>query len=285
MLHTLWPRACDRTEVVCEWFFEPATMEADGFDPQDAVGFWDQVNREDWDVCEITQRGHGGARRSIAGRYTERGGRRARVRRDGRRPLPRGARGPVEVGAMSTTATPSVNGNGAATAARLRRDRRRRRPQRPHRRRLPRARRPARLRPRGARHPSAARASPRRSGPAAASRAPPTSSRCSSRRSSPTSSSTRFGYRPDPARPRVRDVRRRRAADPAAQRRAGHLRAGRARLAARTPTASRRSTRCSRRPRRFLKPLMLQARRPALGLQAARRRLRAAARGRPRRRA
>ena len=26
MLHTLWPRAPDRTEVVCEWFFEPATM-------------------------------------------------------------------------------------------------------------------------------------------------------------------------------------------------------------------------------------------------------------------
>ena len=69
MLHTLWPRGAGRTEVVCEWFFEPATMAADGFDPQDAVGFWDQVNREDWDVCRITQlglRGHG----AIAGRYT-----------------------------------------------------------------------------------------------------------------------------------------------------------------------------------------------------------------------
>jgi Rieske 2Fe-2S family protein len=57
MLHTLWPRAADRTEVVCEWFFEPATMATEGFDPSDAVAFWDQVNREDWRVCELTQRG------------------------------------------------------------------------------------------------------------------------------------------------------------------------------------------------------------------------------------
>jgi Rieske 2Fe-2S family protein len=57
MLHTLWPRAVDRTEVVCDWLFEPRTMEADGFDPSDAIEFWDQVNREDWHVCELTQRG------------------------------------------------------------------------------------------------------------------------------------------------------------------------------------------------------------------------------------
>ena len=69
MLHTLWPRAADRTEVVCEWLFEPATMEAEGFDPQDAVDFWDQVNREDWGVCSLTQRGlRGGG--AVAGRYT-----------------------------------------------------------------------------------------------------------------------------------------------------------------------------------------------------------------------
>jgi glycine betaine catabolism A len=57
MLHTLWPRATDRTEVICEWFFEPATMQAERFDPSDAVEFWDQVNREDWHVCALTQRG------------------------------------------------------------------------------------------------------------------------------------------------------------------------------------------------------------------------------------
>jgi glycine betaine catabolism A len=57
MLHTLWPRAADRTEVICEWFFAPATIAADGFDPSDAIEFWDQVNREDWHVCELTQKG------------------------------------------------------------------------------------------------------------------------------------------------------------------------------------------------------------------------------------
>jgi Rieske 2Fe-2S family protein len=59
----------DRTEVVCEWFFEPATMQAAGFDPSDAVGFWDQVNREDWHVCEITQKGMA-SRGFEPGRYT-----------------------------------------------------------------------------------------------------------------------------------------------------------------------------------------------------------------------
>jgi Rieske 2Fe-2S family protein len=57
MLHTLWPRAADRTDVICEWYFEPATIAAEGFDPSDAIEFWDQVNREDWHVCELTQKG------------------------------------------------------------------------------------------------------------------------------------------------------------------------------------------------------------------------------------
>jgi Rieske 2Fe-2S family protein len=69
MLHTLWPRAADRTEVICDWLFEPATIEAAGFDPSDAVGFWDQVNREDWHVCTLTQRGMQ-SRGFEPGRYT-----------------------------------------------------------------------------------------------------------------------------------------------------------------------------------------------------------------------
>jgi Rieske 2Fe-2S family protein len=54
---------------VCEWFFEPSTMAAPGFDPSDAVAFWDQVNREDWRVCELTQAGMG-SRSFTPGRYT-----------------------------------------------------------------------------------------------------------------------------------------------------------------------------------------------------------------------
>jgi glycine betaine catabolism A len=69
MLHPLWPRAPDRTEVICEWFFEESTVAADGFDDRDAVAFWDQVNREDWGVCELTQRGVS-SRAWTPGRYT-----------------------------------------------------------------------------------------------------------------------------------------------------------------------------------------------------------------------
>jgi Rieske 2Fe-2S family protein len=69
MLHTLWPRAADRTDVICEWYFEPATIAREGFDPSDAVGFWDTVNRQDWYVCELTQKGVR-TRGYSAGRYS-----------------------------------------------------------------------------------------------------------------------------------------------------------------------------------------------------------------------
>jgi Rieske 2Fe-2S family protein len=69
MLHTLWPRAADRTEVVCEWYFEPEALAAADFDPSDAVEFWDQVNREDWHVCSLTQQGMA-SRAFVPGRYT-----------------------------------------------------------------------------------------------------------------------------------------------------------------------------------------------------------------------
>jgi glycine betaine catabolism A len=73
MLHTLWPREPNRTDVVCEWFFEPATMRARGFDASDAVAFWDQVNREDWGVCRLAQLGMSSLHYE-PGRYTSREG-------------------------------------------------------------------------------------------------------------------------------------------------------------------------------------------------------------------
>jgi Rieske 2Fe-2S family protein len=69
MLHTLWPRRPDLTDVVCEFFFEPATIASPDFDPGDAVGFWNQVNTEDWRVCELSQMGVG-SRGYTAGRYS-----------------------------------------------------------------------------------------------------------------------------------------------------------------------------------------------------------------------
>jgi Rieske 2Fe-2S family protein len=69
MLHTLWPDGPGRTVVTCEWFFEPATMERPDFDAGDAVEFWDLVNRQDWEVCELVQKGIG-SRGYVRGRFT-----------------------------------------------------------------------------------------------------------------------------------------------------------------------------------------------------------------------
>jgi glycine betaine catabolism A len=57
MTHTLWPKAVDRTEVVCEWHFHPKEMAKPGFQADDAIDFWDQTNREDWHISELSQLG------------------------------------------------------------------------------------------------------------------------------------------------------------------------------------------------------------------------------------
>jgi Rieske 2Fe-2S family protein len=69
MLHTLWPRSSGNTEVTCEWFFEPETVARADFDASDAVDFWDMVNKQDWYVCELTQKGVK-TRGYTAGRYS-----------------------------------------------------------------------------------------------------------------------------------------------------------------------------------------------------------------------
>lgn len=53
----LWPEAPDRTRIECEWLFDPDEMARPGFDPADAVGFWDVTNREDWALSDQAQRG------------------------------------------------------------------------------------------------------------------------------------------------------------------------------------------------------------------------------------
>ena len=68
LVHRLEPIAPGRTRITCDWLFEPETMAMDGFDPSHAVDFWDVTNRQDWEVCELQQRGtaSGGFR---AGRF------------------------------------------------------------------------------------------------------------------------------------------------------------------------------------------------------------------------
>jgi len=57
LIHTLWPAAPGRTKLICEWLFHPDTVASGKFDPDDAVHFWDEVNRQDWHVSELSQLG------------------------------------------------------------------------------------------------------------------------------------------------------------------------------------------------------------------------------------
>jgi Rieske 2Fe-2S family protein len=57
MTHTLWPRAVDRTDIICEWHLHPDEMAKADFEGDDAVNFWDTTNREDWTISELSQAG------------------------------------------------------------------------------------------------------------------------------------------------------------------------------------------------------------------------------------
>jgi phenylpropionate dioxygenase-like ring-hydroxylating dioxygenase large terminal subunit len=69
LVHRLEPAGVGHTRVVCQWLFEPETIAAPGFDPSDAIGFWDLTNRQDWHVCELQHRGTQ-SRSWTAGRYS-----------------------------------------------------------------------------------------------------------------------------------------------------------------------------------------------------------------------
>jgi Rieske 2Fe-2S family protein len=69
LLHRLVPEGPDRTRVICDWLFEAETIAMPGFDPSDAVAFWDLTNQQDWHVCELQQRGTASSS-WVAGRYS-----------------------------------------------------------------------------------------------------------------------------------------------------------------------------------------------------------------------
>ena len=54
---TLWPHGPERTTVFCDFLFHPEEMAKAGFDPSDAVDFWDLVNWQDWAICKRVQQG------------------------------------------------------------------------------------------------------------------------------------------------------------------------------------------------------------------------------------
>ncbi|HTD36386.1 MAG TPA: aromatic ring-hydroxylating dioxygenase subunit alpha [Candidatus Limnocylindrales bacterium] len=57
MAHYVIPLAPDRTKVRCVWLFDASAVAEPGFDPRDAVGFWDLTNRQDWRINELSQLG------------------------------------------------------------------------------------------------------------------------------------------------------------------------------------------------------------------------------------
>lgn len=71
MVHTLWPQAADRTRVECQWLFHAASADTRQWNPEDGITFWDQTNREDWRVSELTQRGVASSRYA-PGPYSQR---------------------------------------------------------------------------------------------------------------------------------------------------------------------------------------------------------------------
>jgi len=54
---SLWPESAAYTTVVCDFLFTTDAISAPNFDPEDAVGFWDLVNGQDWYICEQVQAG------------------------------------------------------------------------------------------------------------------------------------------------------------------------------------------------------------------------------------
>jgi phenylpropionate dioxygenase-like ring-hydroxylating dioxygenase large terminal subunit len=57
MVHQLQPQSAERTLILCDWFFHPEAFKHNNFDPDDAIQFWDMVNKQDWHVCELSQQG------------------------------------------------------------------------------------------------------------------------------------------------------------------------------------------------------------------------------------
>jgi glycine betaine catabolism A len=71
MVHRGWPKTYNRTQVENEFYFTSGAMADPGFDPSDAMGLWDEINRQDWKVCELAQLGMG-SRAWKGGRYSDR---------------------------------------------------------------------------------------------------------------------------------------------------------------------------------------------------------------------
>jgi len=57
MIHRSWPISPSHSRVENEFYFDPEVMARPDFDPSDAVDIWDEINQQDWRVCELAQKG------------------------------------------------------------------------------------------------------------------------------------------------------------------------------------------------------------------------------------
>lgn len=54
---TMWPKAADQTDIICEWHFHPDEIKKPDFNPWDAIEFWDITNKQDWALSDLAQQG------------------------------------------------------------------------------------------------------------------------------------------------------------------------------------------------------------------------------------
>ena len=57
LVHHIERMSVFMTRITCEFLFHPSSTAKEGFDPSPALQFWDEVNRQDWHVCELSQQG------------------------------------------------------------------------------------------------------------------------------------------------------------------------------------------------------------------------------------
>ena len=69
--YTVWPQTPSVTKIVSEWMFHRETIARPGFDPSDAVEFWDVTNTQDWHICELSHAGIA-SRAYVPGPYSPR---------------------------------------------------------------------------------------------------------------------------------------------------------------------------------------------------------------------
>src|SRR5437588_3781510 len=71
-LAKLTPYTSGENDLI-DWLFHPDAFAAPAFDPDDAVGFWDETNRQDWHICEQSHAGIT-SRAYVPGPYSPREG-------------------------------------------------------------------------------------------------------------------------------------------------------------------------------------------------------------------